>query len=59
ALLDQAGLHVRIPMTGTAESLNLAVAAGVLLYEVRRRTGLGSPGRSTRSSRPPARPAPL
>jgi TrmH family RNA methyltransferase len=39
-LLDQSGLHVRIPMTGTAESLNLAVAAGVLLYEVRRRTGL-------------------
>jgi RNA methyltransferase, TrmH family len=39
-LLDRAGLHVRIPMVGTAESLNLAVAAGVLLYEVRRRTGL-------------------
>jgi TrmH family RNA methyltransferase len=40
SLLDAAGLAVRIPMTGTAESLNLAVAAGVLLYEVRRRTGL-------------------
>jgi tRNA G18 (ribose-2'-O)-methylase SpoU len=25
-------------MTGTAESLNLAAAASVLLYEVRRRT---------------------
>jgi tRNA G18 (ribose-2'-O)-methylase SpoU len=34
-------------MTGTAESLNLAVAAGILLYEVRRRTGL-----------PPAGPGP-
>jgi RNA methyltransferase, TrmH family len=34
------GQQVRIPMTGTAESLNLAVAAGVLLYEVRRRHGL-------------------
>jgi TrmH family RNA methyltransferase len=34
------GERVRIPMTGTAESLNLAVAAGILLYEVRRRTGL-------------------
>jgi TrmH family RNA methyltransferase len=45
ALLDRAGLHVRIPMTGTAESLNLAVAAGVLLYEVRRRTGLAAPRR--------------
>jgi TrmH family RNA methyltransferase len=39
-LLDAAGLRVAIPMTGTAESLNLAVAAGILLYEVRRRTGL-------------------
>ncbi|WP_198156282.1 TrmH family RNA methyltransferase [Thermobifida cellulosilytica] len=35
-LLDRADLRVRIPMTGTAESLNLAVAAGVVLYEVRR-----------------------
>jgi TrmH family RNA methyltransferase len=41
-LLDAADLRVAIPMTGTAESLNLAVAAGVLLYEVRRRTGLPS-----------------
>jgi TrmH family RNA methyltransferase len=39
-LLAAADLRVAIPMTGTAESLNLAVAAGVLLYEVRRRTGL-------------------
>ena len=39
-LIDAAGLRVAIPMTGTAESLNLAVAAGILLYEVRRRTGL-------------------
>jgi RNA methyltransferase, TrmH family len=37
---DAADLRVAIPMTGTAESLNLAVAVGVLLYEVRRRTGL-------------------
>jgi tRNA(Leu) C34 or U34 (ribose-2'-O)-methylase TrmL len=37
-------------MAGTAESLNLAVAAGVLLYEVRRRTGLAAP--SSRPSRP-------
>ena len=28
--------RVRIPMVGTAESLNLAVAAGVMMYEVRR-----------------------
>lgn len=34
--LDRSGKRVRIPMVGTAESLNLAVAAGVMLYEVRR-----------------------
>lgn len=39
-LLAAADLRVGIPMTGTAESLNLAVAAGVMLYEARRRTGL-------------------
>lgn len=39
-LLDAADLLVAIPMTGTAESLNLSVAAGILLYEVLRRTGV-------------------
>jgi RNA methyltransferase, TrmH family len=39
-LLSKAARQLAIPMTGTAESLNLAVAVGVLLYEVRRRTGL-------------------
>jgi RNA methyltransferase, TrmH family len=39
-VLDAADLRVAIPMTGTAESLNLSVAAGILLYEVRRRTGV-------------------
>jgi RNA methyltransferase, TrmH family len=39
-LIDAADLRVAIPMTGTAESLNLAVAAGILLYEVRRRAPL-------------------
>ena len=29
-------LQVRIPMSGTAESLNLAVAAGLLLYQARK-----------------------
>jgi TrmH family RNA methyltransferase len=38
SLLGQAADRVRIPMTGTAESLNLAVAAGILLYEARRRS---------------------
>ena len=35
-LLARGDLAVRIPMVGTAHSLNLAVAAGILLYEVRR-----------------------
>ncbi|HXW44791.1 MAG TPA: RNA methyltransferase [Streptosporangiaceae bacterium] len=43
-LLKAADARVAIPMTGTAESLNLAVAAGILLFEVRRRTGLPPPG---------------
>ena len=32
-VLAAGDLRLRIPMTGTAESLNLAVAAGVVLYE--------------------------
>jgi TrmH family RNA methyltransferase len=36
-LLAAGDLRLRIPMTGTAESLNLAVAAGILLYETWRR----------------------
>lgn len=35
-LLARGDLRVRIPMAGTARSLNLAVAAGILLYEVLR-----------------------
>ena len=35
-LLEGCDQHVRIPMAGTAGSLNLAVAAGILLYETRR-----------------------
>jgi TrmH family RNA methyltransferase len=35
-LLARADQRVKIPMTGTAESLNVAAAAAVLLYEVRR-----------------------
>ncbi len=42
-LLDGADLPIRIPMTGTAESLNVAAAAAVLLYEVRRHA-IGQPG---------------
>ena len=35
-LLDQCILTMRIPMLGRIESLNAAVAAGILLYEIRR-----------------------
>jgi TrmH family RNA methyltransferase len=35
-VLAAGSLQVHIPMTGTAESLNLAVAAALLLYEARR-----------------------
>jgi TrmH family RNA methyltransferase len=38
-VLRRADTLVRIPMTGTAESLNLAAAAAVMLYEVRRPPG--------------------
>jgi RNA methyltransferase, TrmH family len=44
-LLERAAAQVHIPMTGTAESLNLAVAAGILLYEARRRTRWALGGR--------------
>ena len=35
-MLRRAAARIRIPMTGTAESLNLAAAAAVILYEIRR-----------------------
>jgi TrmH family RNA methyltransferase len=35
-VLAAGDVEVRIPMTGTAESLNLAVAAGLLLYQARK-----------------------
>jgi TrmH family RNA methyltransferase len=41
AMLAAAEETVRIPMTGTAESLNVAAAAAVLLYELRRRGSAG------------------
>jgi RNA methyltransferase, TrmH family len=37
SFLSQADLQLRIPMVGTAESLNLAVAAGILMYEMVRK----------------------
>jgi TrmH family RNA methyltransferase len=37
SILAQASVQLRIPMVGTAESLNLAVAAGILMYETVRK----------------------
>jgi 23S rRNA (guanosine2251-2'-O)-methyltransferase len=37
ALADQ---HVKIPILGKIESLNVSVAAGLLIYEVVRQRGL-------------------
>jgi 23S rRNA (guanosine2251-2'-O)-methyltransferase len=52
---EGAGLHrlvrercdalVRIPLLGRIESLNVSVAAGVILYEALRQRGAGKPGR--------------
>jgi TrmH family RNA methyltransferase len=39
-VLNRAGKCVSIPMSGTATSLNLAVAVGIVLYEVRRQQTL-------------------
>lgn len=41
AALQRGELSVRIPMRGSASSLNLAVAAGALLYEIRRQESEG------------------
>ena len=51
-LLAAGDLQVRIPMAGTAESLNLAVAAGLLLYQARKPdlTGLAADRRSPAGS---------
>jgi RNA methyltransferase, TrmH family len=44
-LLARSGRQIKIPMTGTAESLNVAAAAAVLLYEIRRH-GIGETGKT-------------
>jgi 23S rRNA (guanosine2251-2'-O)-methyltransferase len=41
-LLQQCDLQVGIPMLGKVGSLNAAVAAGILLYECRRRNQKGA-----------------
>ncbi|MCA9036208.1 MAG: 23S rRNA (guanosine(2251)-2'-O)-methyltransferase RlmB [Planctomycetaceae bacterium] len=41
-LLEQCELQLRIPMMGEIQSLNAAVAGGILLYEIRRQQSHGS-----------------
>lgn len=41
AYLQMADLHLRIPMTGSIESLNVSVAAGIACYEVVRQRRVG------------------
>lgn len=49
--LASADVIARIPMGGTASSLNVSVAAGVLLYEIRRREAAEEPsGEQAKSS---------
>jgi RNA methyltransferase, TrmH family len=47
SLLTRADLQLRIPMVGTAESLNLAVAAGILMYETVRKARMARTVRNT------------
>lgn len=42
-LLAHASRRVRIPMVGTVDSLNIAVAASIMLYETRRHGANGTP----------------
>ncbi len=44
---------VRLPMRGQISSLNLAVATGVLIYEIRRQQGEGKPWMGTQQRPPP------
>lgn len=37
-LLELADERIKIPMTGKTESLNAAVATGIILYEINRRS---------------------
>jgi RNA methyltransferase, TrmH family len=58
AVRDDLDLAVRVPLAGRAESLNLAAAAAVLLYETaRRRRGPGNPEGVPRSNRRDGVPA--
>lgn len=40
-VLDLANERIKIPMPGKTESLNAAVATGIILYEMQRKNGCG------------------
>ena len=42
-VLALADARISIPMTGAVESLNVAVAAALILYEAKRQRALGAP----------------
>ena len=46
-VLKEADVHVRIPMLGVKESLNVAVAGGVLLFEMLRKFRLSAEDRGS------------
>jgi len=52
AWLNQADLQVRIPMLGQSDSLNVASAAALLLYEAVRQRGRGAAGSREARGRP-------
>jgi RNA methyltransferase, TrmH family len=58
--MEECDVLVRIPMVGTADSLNVAVAASVLLYEVfsQRRPARPASRVNSTVTKPPARSAP-
>lgn len=55
-ILDRGQLRLHIPMSGHAGSLNLAVAAGLLLYEARRKAARHTAGDRVGAGGPPSRP---
>jgi tRNA G18 (ribose-2'-O)-methylase SpoU len=46
-VLEAADVHVRIPMLGVKESLNVAVAGGVVLFEMLRKFRHTAAGRGS------------
>ena len=54
ALLERCDIHVRIPTLGTKQSINVATAGGVVLYELLRKYRRRLEGKETAASMLPA-----